>query len=173
MIRRLDPIADKSLLLTAFTWQQDTPRWYQDMDAVFGPEDVDDFLKMCAEPENILVGIFQKFGLRIITHELIGVVIAAAAGKDVFNSHLMAKRGASLETLIEGANQVTQDFVRLGMVEGFCWVAEKNAAVRKLCSTIGMAHEGITMYRGAYHGRVIKWLRYSIRAEAQAVEIAA
>lgn len=165
MICRLDPITDEALLREAFAWQRDAPKWFQQMDATFGPDNVDDFLKAIAEPGVILVGIFQD--------GFIGLIIVAEAGRDVFNSHLCAKRGASLEALAQAAAQVTSDFLQLGMKHGFCWVAEKNRAVQRLCSTIGFQYEGICMYRGTYRGRVIKWLRYSIRAEAKEAAIAA
>lgn len=165
MIKRLDPIEDEALLRQAFAWTAECPQWQVDMDIVFGPSDVEDFLRMVVEPENVLVGIFSP--------EFVGLIIVASAGKDVFNSHLCAKRGSDLGVLAQGAYQVTQDFLKMGMQEGFCFVAERNLAIRNLCDTIGFKWEGVVMYRGAYRGRLIKWLKYSIRPEAKQLEIAA
>jgi hypothetical protein len=172
-LRRLYLETDELLLREVFTWQQNAPQWFQQMDSVFGPRDVCDFLKAIAEPGVILIGIFQRVGFRFIGHDFIGLIIVAEAGEDVFNSHLCAKRGASPKTLAHAAAQVVNDFIAMGMKQGFCWVAEKNRAVRRLCSTIGFQHEGIVMYKGTYRGRVIKWLRYSIKAEAKESAVAA
>lgn len=163
MLRRLDPVSDRELLREAFAWTADTPSWHRDMDSVFGPETADEFLEMAAE--TILVGIFDS--------SIIGLIIIAPAGKDVFNSHLCAKRDAPLNMLAASAAQVMNDFLGLGMKEGFCWVAEKNRSVRSLCDTIGFQHEGVVMYKGVYKNRLIKWLRYSVRPEVKQVEIAA
>jgi hypothetical protein len=164
MLKRLTS-EDSELLREAFFWTQDAPKWHRDMDSTFGPDNVEDFLVMLAEPENILIGIFNP--------DFVGLLIIACAGNDIFNAHLCAKRGTDLNVLAEGAYQAVQDFLRMGMKEGFCWVAEKNLAVRKLCDNIDFRHEGVVMYRGTYKGKLIKWLRYSIRAKANEMEIAA
>ena len=165
MIRRLDPVSDEHLLREAFAWDKNRAQWYSEMDAVFGPPDADDFIKTAHEPLNMFIGIFDP--------EFVGVVIVARASEWVFNTHLLAKRGVALETLVSGASQLRTDLFEMGAVEVFCYVAEKNRAVRKLCGELGMQHEGITMYRGSYRGRVIKWLKYSVRREILAMELAA
>lgn len=165
MIRRLDPIVDEVLLRQAFAWTAATPQWHRDMDSIFGPQTVDDFLLMSKEPQYIHIGIFDG--------GLIGLLILEWITRDVFNAHLCAKRGASLETLTIAAARVLNDFLNLGMVEGTAWVAEKNAAVRKLCGTIGMRDTGIVMFKGSYKGRLTKWIKYSIEAETAVNQAAA
>jgi len=164
-LRRLYPETDELLLREAFYWDQGKPSWYLQMDQVFGPDDVDGFLAMLAEANDIIVGIFDA--------ELIGLLVVAAAGKDTFNSHLWAKRGSDVKALTQGINQVVRDFLGMGMKEGFAFIAEKNLAVRQLCDNIGFRFEGVCMYRGTYKGKVIRWMKYSIRPEAQQMEMAA
>lgn len=165
MIRRLDPIADESLLRESFAWDRNAPQWYKDQDSVFGPQDVDDFLTMLKEPNHILIGIFDV--------GMIGLLVLEHVAQDVFNAHLWAKRKAPFNVLAEGAYQVIQDFLRMGMKEGVVWVGEKNVGVRKLCDNIGFQHDGICMFKGSYRNRLIKWLRYSVKAKAVELEVAA
>ena len=163
MIRRLDTKSDESLLRETYSWDEGTPEWYRDMSRVFGPDDVEDFLKMAEK--NILVGIFDP--------EFIGLLILESTLPHCFEAHLCARRGARLGVLIEGTARVINDFLNMGMREGFCWVASKNSAIKKLCEQIGMAHDGIVMYRGVYRGKLIKWQRYSVIPLAQEIEVAA
>lgn len=162
-LKRLNTFDDEGFLRIAFSWNIGVPTWVSDMDSVFGPQDADDFIKACET--NILVGIFNP--------DFCGLLILEPSGKDVFAAHLCAKRGTPLSVLTAAASRVIDDFLALGMVEGFCWVAEKNLAVRRLCDTIGMTHEGILMYRGTYKGFLIKWMRYSVKAQAVSQAVAA
>lgn len=163
MIKRLYADVDEGLLREAFSWNEGVPTWVSDMDAVFGPQDADDFIK--ALSNTILIGVF--------TPDFCGLLILEPSGQDVFAAHLCAKRRTPLNILTEAASRAIDDFLALGMVEGFCWVAEKNYSVRRLCGTIGMTHEGIVMYRGTYKNKLIRWLRYSVKAQAVSKAIAA
>lgn len=165
MNRRLDPIADEPLLRECFAWDREAPSWYQDMDQVFGPGNINDFLAMTKEPLNILIGVFNS--------EFVGLIVIACAAQDIFEAHLWAKRGTEIGVLVEGTEKTIQDFFSMGMKEAFCLVAERNKPIQTLCASLGFRYEGVCMYRGLYKGRVIKWLRYSIREEARQLEQAA
>lgn len=163
MIKRLDPIVDESLLREAFHWDAKYPVWFKESSTVFGANDLNAFLERVKD--SILIGIFDS--------ELVGLLILRQVIPHHFEADLCAKRGTNVNVLAEGAYRVIQDFLRMGMQEGFCFVAEKNLAVRKLCGTIGMSYDGCCVYKGAYKGRVIKWMRYSIKPEARQMEQAA
>lgn len=159
MIRRLDPDKDESLLREAFSWDQGKPSWYRQMDRVFGPDNVEDFLKLINDPLNAFIGIFNP--------QLVGLIVVALASKDRYAAHLWAKRGTGLPVLVEAGCQVLNDMFGLGMVEGFVYVAEKNRTVRRLCEAIGFSEDGIVMYRGTYRGKIIKWIRLSCSRQVE------
>lgn len=160
MIKRLDPIANESLLREAFSWDREAPSWFRQMDSIFGPDDVDDFLKGAQDLANVYLGVFQPSG-HIAHYPLVGVIILTLVSNNRYTAHLCACRGARVEVLAQAAIQVKEDMFNLGMNEVFVFVAEKNRGVRKLCEIIGLQEDGITMYKGSYRGRVIKWIRMS------------
>ena len=163
MIKRLDPITDESLLRTAFEWDAKYPSWFKQSSTVFGANDVNVFLDRLRDC--ILIGIFDS--------ELVGLLILKQVIPHHFEADLCAKRGTDLNVLTKGVYQVIRDFLKMGMQEGFCLVAEKNLAIRKLCGNMGMTHDGCCVFKGTYRNRVIKWMRYSIKPEAVQMEQAA
>lgn len=161
--RRLDPVKDEHLLREAYLWDKGAPTWYRDMDSVFGPENVEDFLKTTHDPDSVFIGVFRQIGLRMIRHELVGVIILAYAGERRYAAHLCAKRGANLETLAQAAIQVKEDMFDLGMIEVFVFVAERNKGVLNLCRLIGLVEDGVVMFKGTYRKKLIRWIRLSSR----------
>lgn len=153
MLRRLTS-EDSGLLREAFAWDANAPPWFQAANIAFGPNDVEAFLNRDA----IAIGVFDP--------ELIAVIVLTQTAPHMFNADLLAQRRADVVAIAAGASVVIDDFLRMGMKFGYCWVAEKNRGVRKLCGTIGLTRNGLTLYRGSYRGRNIKWLCYSIQPAA-------
>lgn len=155
MIRRLTT-ADAQLVREAYGWDAGRALWYRQMDKVFNAGTVEDLLTRLADKHHAFIGVFDP--------TLSAVVIVQCHGSQ-FEGHLMARRDASVGLLSVTIQSLLCDLLELGLTEAFVWVAEKNRGVRKLCSTIGFQPDGLVMYKGTYHQRVIKWLRYSIQRE--------
>lgn len=149
MLRRLEPT--DPLLHEAFHWDDDAPPWFRTANTVFGANDEEAFLSRDA----IFIGVFDD--------ELIAVIVLTMVAPHVFSADLLARRRADIAAIAAGAARVISDFLSMGMKLGFCWVAEKNLGVRKLCDTLNMRHEGLRMYKGVYRGRMICWTLYSIQ----------
>lgn len=156
MIRRLT-VKDVGLLREAWNWDHGRPSWYVAMDSVFNGGTVDDFIESVEHPATVAIGVFDPL--------LTAIVIIEHHGSGLFEGHLMAKRGASPAVLVTVIEQLLHDLLDYGLTEACCWIAEKNRSVRKLCANIGFQPDGVSMYKGAYRGRVIRWLRYSIQRE--------
>jgi hypothetical protein len=152
---------DSELLREAFNWDRDAPPWFQAANTAFGANDLDVFLARDA----VFIGVFDT--------ELIAVIVLTMIAPHIFRADLLAQRRADTVTIAAGASIVISDFLSMGMKFGYCWVAEKNLGVRKVCGSIGLTHNGLTLYRGSYRGRDIKWLCYSIQPIAATTEIAA
>jgi RimJ/RimL family protein N-acetyltransferase len=153
-IRRLNPVGDESLLRQAFEWDAKAPAWYMDSDAICRPS-LDVYLKMTHDENQVDIGVFDE-------DEMIGLVTFDHKINGVAEVRLSAKRGASLELLIEAAYQLRHQFFSLGMTAGVVWIAKRNRQIVKLCEVIGFVREG-SMRRGTYHrpkgDRPIEWLR--------------
>jgi len=158
MIRRLQLPDDEPLLREASRWDARHPSWYRDMDKVFNSGTEDDFIALAQNSTNAMIGVFDN-------NSLIGVILVQMPEPYIHEGHLLARRGADKLLLTTALVTTISDLFNLGMVEAFCWVAERNTPVRQICDRIGMIHDGVVMWRGSYRGRVIKWLRYSIRRE--------
>jgi hypothetical protein len=156
-LRRLDPDTDEQLVRDAVAWLDDQPRFYQDCDAAWGKvEDAEDYLRVMRADAQADFGVFED--------ELIAVITVTLEGKGSFNSHLMVKRGASVQAICVGAASVIKQLFENGMVEGWSWLARKNYGARKILSDIGMKLDGLEQIKGASHGKPISWVRYSVRA---------
>lgn len=156
MIRRLTP-DDADLLREACAWDEDRPLWYRQMDAVFNSGPVEQLIEKLGNATYWFVGVFNP--------ALEAIVIVENHGQGLFEGHLMARRGANGELIAATIQQLLYDLTDCGLGEAFVWVAARHLSVRQICSSIGLVPDGIVMYKGAYRGRVIRWLRHSIRRE--------
>lgn len=155
VVRRLTA-DDGDLLHYALTWDDDTPRWYREMDAVFN-QTPEQLLEKLADRHYWFVGVFDPL--------LQAVIIVENHGDGSFEGHLMSSRSANVELIQMTITQLLLDLLQFDLREAFVWVAKKHRSIRKLCVSIGIEPDGAVMYKGVYHGRVIHWLRHSITRE--------
>lgn len=158
MIRRLHLPEDESLLRTAYKWDAAYPRWWREMDSVFNSGTEDDFLERASDPLTAHIGVFDS-------DDLIALVIIATPAPTIHEGHLLAKRGANRQLITATLVTLISDLFNLGMTQAFVWVAERHTGLRELCATMGLQPDGLVMWRGSYHGRPIRWVRYSILRE--------
>jgi hypothetical protein len=166
IIRRLNP-TERDLFAEAWSWRLNAPRWYQDSDKVFGPESFEEFMELAHGEDQADLGVFNP--------ELVGLITLTMRAKNVYEAHLSAKRGTSVDLLSDAAFQVRNLLFEQGMEEGYVWVASKNHAVKRICANAGFYANFVTMLKGLSHGRPIEWHQLvTTRAQWEAqLEIAA
>ena len=164
MMRRLTR-DDEALLREAFRWDAERPQWYREMDKAFMWGDEDRFVGLVADQRYVLIGVFDP--------QLVAIIIVVLEGYGLFAVHLCASRNADPDMLVVAGRSVIEDLLAYDLVEFYGWVAEKHIGLKRICSNIGLSPDGICMYKGKYRGRLIKWLRYSIRREDLLAEKAA
>ena len=153
------------MLREAYHWDDDRPRWYQDMDRVFNGGGETEFLSLLNDKRNVLVGVFDP--------ELTAIIMVVLEGYGVFESHLLARRGANAETIVIAAHSILYDLLEFDLQELYVWVAKRHISVKRLCDNIGLLPDGVRMFKGQYRGRLIEWERRSIRRENLLAEKAA
>lgn len=157
-MRRLDPVEDEQLVREAVGWINEQPQFFRDCYAAWGNEDADDYLELMKNEPQADFGVFEG-------DELISVITVALEGSQIFNSHLMVKRGANVHSIAAAAANVLRELFKQNVVrEGWAWIAQKNYGARKILEMIGLKRDGCSQYRGQSHGQPIFWLRYSVRA---------
>jgi len=151
-LRRLDPDKDRAVYEEVFSWEKDYPRWLRDAEKSCGMS-LDEFLAKGKLEERADIGIFNP--------EITGMVsVNFNRAPKVFEAHIWARRGTSLETLAEAGLQVRNSLAMdLGMKGFFVWVVKRNNPIKKLCAMIGCVFDGVTMLDGESHGRPIEWVR--------------
>lgn len=158
-LRRLDPLRDKELVRESLAWIKDEPRWFRDGDEVWGTEDFKAHLANMMTQARADVGVFEG-------KSLIAVINVSLVGKDVYNVHLMAKRGVNAESLIVAALNVKKELFGNGAREVWAWPEKRNKGVQRILEAIGMVRDGVELIKGQSHGRPITWTRYWTRCEA-------
>lgn len=150
IIRALDPISDRELLATAYGWARNTPRWFREMDAVFGKDDFEAYLK-ASQNGGCDIGIFDP--------ELVCVIILSEQPSKRYECHLMAPRTANAIAIIEGAIRIKDELFRRGANDICAWVASKNYPLLRMVEAMGLYWDDTEMLRGVYHEKVIMWQR--------------
>jgi hypothetical protein len=154
-LQRLNPATDVDLYDQMRSWDETAPRWLRDMDAAF----------ICRGEDEIHIGVYEESLIAVIT------LTRHAAG--IYEAHLRAARGTSLTTLAIAALSVQRQLWTIGAKLIFVYVGERNKPVRQLCDNIGFQPDGIVVYKGSSHGRIVKWVRYSSIRPSMAAERAA
>lgn len=150
-IRRLNPVDDESLLREAYLWDRAKPDWYQQMDAVYGPDNFNAYIAAAKGEQRIDIGVFAP--------ELIGVFVLSERTPDNFEVHVMAKRGTDNQILINAAYQIRHQLFQQGAKSISGWVASRNKPLLQLAFMVGFVRTHLTMLKGAYRERVINWIQ--------------
>lgn len=153
-MRRLDPDKDEDLIREALSWIDDAPLWFRNADAAWGPDTPETYLNQMRQDGQADFGVFDP--------ELIAVITITLAGKGIFNSHLMVKRHANVDSLIIAAASLMKQLFEHNMREGWSWLAKRNRGAQRIVEAIGMTRDGVSMLKGQSHGRPLSWVRYSI-----------
>lgn len=160
-LRRLDPIADEPLFHIAFGWLEDSPRWRQEAEAVFGTLDREQYLAAATDSHRLDVGVFDG-------PEFIANIVLVLRAKGVYEAHLEAAPTAPATLVVQAAQMVAnQLFVDYGAAAIYCWVPKCNRSVAKLNKAIGFQPDGVIMARGTVRGKLVDWHRYSMTGPAQ------
>lgn len=164
MLRRLRE-QDADLLREACSWDDARPSWYREMDATFSLGTVEDFITQLSDWRNAFMGIFNP--------DLTAIILVVWCEPGRFTAHVMAKHGTDLQLVTTASKSILYDLLDFDLEEVSVWVAERNKSIRKLCASLGLLPDGVVMWKGSYRGRVIRWLRHSVRREQLLVSKAA
>lgn len=156
-MRRLEPDRDEPLIREAVGWLDAQPLYFRNADAAWGTESADSYLEQMRREAQADFGVFDG-------GKFIAVLTVSLEGKGVFNSHLMAKKGANARAITLAVASLMRQMFAAGMLEAWLWLASRNFGVRRILETVGMRRDGVTRFKGQSHGRPIEWLRYSVRA---------
>ena len=154
-LRRLDPETDEALIREAVGWLRAAPRWFRDADAAWGATGADAYLEQMRSEPQADFGVFKG-------SEFIAVLTVSLEGKGIYNSHLMARRGADPGAITLAVTLLMRQMFASGMLEAWLWLARKNYGVRLILEAAGMRRDGVTRFKGQTHGKPIEWLRYSV-----------
>jgi hypothetical protein len=125
-VRKLDTEGDKSLLREASGWASEYPDWY----VKAGHED-----HINNDEENIHIGIFDG-------HHVLFALYTFVNRNTEVDVHLVVKRGATLEGLIEPSKRLLDELIEKGVRKITALVYGKNLGVKRLCEEVGLKHVG-------------------------------
>lgn len=149
--------ADASLISEALSWIDHAPRWFRDCDAVWGHETAEDYLKKMGQQADWAV---------MEDNQLHSVISLTVAGKGIYNVHLMTRRNADITPLVIAGQSIRQQLFAKGIREIWCWLAVMNRGAQRAAELIGFIRDGVQMFKGQTHGKVILWERFSCRSSA-------
>lgn len=139
-IRRLLD-TDDQLFAEIERWRANSPSWRQ--------EPID------PGAARIDIGVFDD-------GELIADVVLVLQAKDIYEVHLEAKRGASLDTIIEAGRTIRDQMFGYGMQLAFVWVPRQHREVKEIIKAIGFQPDYVSMLQG--NGRLVERERFSLRS---------
>lgn len=155
-LRRLDPTADLALFAETWQWLEESPPWRKETEAIFGTVDHDEYFAALRNPERIDIGVFDG--------PLTALVTLALRGRNIYEVHFEAKRGTRAESVIWAGWEIgEQMFSDYGMEMAYTWTPRWNRRVLAINKAIGFQPDNVTMLHGTCRGRLVEWVRYSIR----------
>lgn len=156
-IRRLDPITDQLLFEQSYSWLMDGPEWRRESETVFGTLDHTEWLAQTHSPGRIDIGIFMD---GVFTAD----TILTIRGHNIYEVHFDAKRGTPLEVVTEAGISIRDQMFAYGMEWCYTWTPHWNRAVLAINKAIGFRPDNVSMLHGTCRGRLIEWVRYSLRS---------
>lgn len=158
--RRLDPEADVECFRLAYGWDRDAPRWYREMDSVFGDYSLNEYVAKAREATQVNIGLFEGREIfAMITTNLVAMTTDPTAS-GVYDLHLAAARHAGAEKIVRAFESIRrQMFEDLNALALYGWVASVNRPLVRLSRRLGFKPDGLLMFKGSVRGRVIRWER--------------
>lgn len=155
-IRRLDPTADHVLFEQSYQWLIDGPQWRRECEAVFGTLDRTKWLAQTYTQGRFDIGIFidQHFAASV------GLIVR---GTSIYEVHFDAERGTPLEAVIDAGISIRDQMFDYGMQWCYTWIPHWNRPVLAVNKAIGFHPDNVSMLHGTCRGRLIEWVRYSLR----------
>lgn len=135
----------ESRLLKYWRDEQTFPRWFRDGNSVWKITEAD-FLEFCHNCWRI----YEIDGCALLYVE--------RQGRNA-EIHFSVLRGHKIdpESLIPIRLELLTEF---DCVYG--WVAAKNRGIKAVCNLLGMRFQGLRMFKGKSHGKVLEWQQVSI-----------
>lgn len=132
-------VSDAELLTTAFRWQDQAPRWFQDSQE---PETLDEFI--ASEERSLFYGVFAP--------DLTALVRLSPIAGRMLLADLFARRGTDLEMLTNACASIQQFLIATDVTNGFVgWIPEMNRPIRRLYADLGFTDTGIRCLRATGH----------------------
>lgn len=164
--RRLDPDRDVERFRRAYGWDRDAPRWYSEMDAVFGDYAFDEYVAKAREVTQVNIGLFEGEEMfAMITTNLVAMTTTPAPS-GVYDLHLAAARHAGAEKIVRAFISIRrQMFEDLNALALYGWVASVNRPLMRLSRRLGFKPDGMLMLKGSVREGVIRWRRVTYTRE--------
>lgn len=155
-VRRLDPTTDHLLFEQAYQWLIDGPAWRRETEAVFNTLDRTEWLAGAHLPGRIDIGIF-------LVSELTADVVLTMRGSNIYEVHFDAQRGTPTDVVIEAGLSIRDQMLQYGMQWCYTWTPHWNRPVLSVIKAIGFQPDNVSMLHGTCRGRLIEWVRHSLR----------
>lgn len=143
-IRRLSPDTDGRLFDEVQRWLDESPSWRRTDD----PGDPTD-------PCRIDIGVF-------VDNCFAADVALVLRSPGVYEVYLDAKRGTSLDVLVEAGRTIRDQMFDYGMQTAFVWVPRQHRTVKAVIKAIGFRPDYVSMLHG--NGQLVERERYSLRS---------
>lgn len=154
-LRRLNAEKDLDLFHQSWGWLEESPDWRKETEAVFGAVDQDSYFAALSNPERIDIGVFDGAFIALVTLTL--------RAPSIYEVHLEAGPAASSQSIIFAGWQIRERMFDYGMQRAYTWTPHWNRPVLAINKAIGFQPDNVSMLRGTCRGRLIEWVRFSLR----------
>lgn len=156
-IRRIRP-DDRHLFETAYQWLLDSPEWRKQTEQVFGTLDEYEYMRAIDDPGRVDIGIWVEGLFKAI-------VTLTIRAKDTYEVHFEAAAGTDPEAIITAGHLIRDQLFGLyGAQLVYTWTPSWNRGVLAIDKAIGFTADHVSMFHGTCRGRLIEWVRLSLRA---------
>lgn len=127
-------------------WQveQQSPRWFQESSGAWERKDE---LSFCAKCHSI----YEIQGKALVYIEKVG---------HNAEIHFSIKEKIEISDLVALKFELLREFDVL-----FGWILRQNRGMRKVAEQIGFRYDGLRMFYGSSHGKVLEWYCYTVAKE--------
>jgi hypothetical protein len=148
-VRLLDSEQDKDFLIEAWHFKDTAPRWFRECLDIF-KETIDEYLESARDEFHF--GVFDDEGLA-------ATVRLIPERPTIWNLHLYARKGASLDILLAAGIDIRERMLPHGATF-YGYLPVRNKGVSWLYEALGFVDSGLRLYKGVVHGKVVEWKHY-------------